>query len=173
MKKLIKVISLIFGVVVIGAVMAGCRVEEGGNKPNLTIEQSSGGSGGVEAKEQRIENKYARSTDGVYTGRTRIVDGQIVEWAEEYPEDKNNKPIRYEVVEGLSSPCHRIFYNVNGQEIKVNVNEETGDRRFYEEGKTYTFAQIGKGVPDSNESVLKQVAANRKLNEVIEEKYRK
>lgn len=107
--------------------------------------------------------------DGNKTGRTRIENGQIIEWGESYIKDSNIKP--YSVVywnDGTEN--HSLYYKYHDIVIKVNVFSESGLRQFYEDGKTNNFADANvKG--KSNEGILKSVDANRALNEEMSKNY--
>lgn len=124
---------------------------------------------GTKTKYENPNQKYlnkGESMDGKITGRTRIENGLVMEWQEDFPMDKTMVPTRIEYKETY----HSMIYNIDGVEITV-VTDANG-RNFTTDPTNVRaeFATITDGVNKSNEQVLKSVAANKALNKAMQKK---
>lgn len=124
---------------------------------------------GTKTKYENPNQKYlnkGESMDGKITGKTRIENGLVMEWEEDFPMDKTMVPTRIEYKETY----HSMIYNIDGVEITV-VTDANG-RNFTTDPANVRaeFATITGGVNKSNEQVLKSVAANKALNKAMQKK---
>ena len=126
------------------------------SKVKVTEETLGGGSSGETKQYKQRQLKKGESLDGKTTGRTRIENGLVMEWQEDFNMDKTIVPNRVE----YRDTGHSLIYNVNGVDITVRVSAKYGGREFTTGPSTRdTFATITEGVNKSNEQVLKSVAA--------------
>lgn len=116
---------------------------------------------GTKTKYENSNQKYlnkGESMDGKITGRTRIENGLVMEWQEDFPMDKEIIPIAVEQKSSENGYCFK--YIVDGTEINAYVNNTSKNRTFLigpiEDNNQ--FATVG-AKSKSNEQVLKSVAA--------------
>lgn len=124
---------------------------------------------GTKTKYENPNQKYlnkGESMDGKIIGKTRVENGLVMEWEEDFPMDKTMVPTRIEYKETY----HSMIYNIDGVEITV-VTDANG-RNFTTDPTNVRaeFATITGGVNKSNEQVLKSVAANKALNKAMQKK---
>lgn len=116
---------------------------------------------GTKTKYENPNQKYlnkGESMDGKITGRTRIENGLVMEWQEDFPMDKEIIPIAIEQKSSENGYCFK--YIVDGTEINAYINNTSKNRTFLigpiEDNNQ--FATVG-AKSKSNEQVLKSVAA--------------
>ena len=126
------------------------------DKDLKTNEQKSKENETKQYKQRQL--KKGESLDGKITGKTRIENGIVMEWQEEFPMDKEIMPIAIEQKPSENGYCFK--YIVEGTEINAYVNNTSKNRTFLigpiEENNQ--FATVG-AKSKSNEQVLKSVAA--------------
>ncbi len=144
-------------------------VNTGNDSKVKVTEEVLGGSGSGEAKQYKQRQlKKGESLDGKITGKTRIENGLVMEWQEEFQMDKEIMPVAIEQKPSENGYCFK--YVVDGTEINAYVNNTSKNRTFFIGDITENehFAKIINGVNDSNEKVLKSVAANKAINKAMQ-----
>ncbi|MBR4314449.1 MAG: hypothetical protein IKP66_06015 [Lachnospiraceae bacterium] len=136
-------------------------VNTGNDSKVKVTEEVLGGSGSGEAKQYKQRQlKKGESLDGKITGKTRIENGVVMEWQEDFNMDKTIVPTKITYETNQNGQMHFFYYNLEGVEIQVKVVDDSGNR-YFKTGSNNTdrFATITGGVNKSNEQVLKSVAA--------------
>ena len=128
------------------------------SKVKVTEETLGGGPSGEAKQYKQRQLKKGESLDGKITGRTRIENGIVMEWQEEFPMDKSITPVKIDYATADKNKI--MYYEVNGVTINVEISDNS-DRWFCTGDKpsnTSRFATVG-AKSKSNEQVLKSVAA--------------
>ena len=167
-KKCIKRVAIASVAAVIGMNLFACTKPETDkitiefDKDLKTNEQKSKENETKQYKQRQL--KKGESLDGKITGRTRIENGLVMEWQEDFQMDKTIVPTRIEYKESY----HLMIYNIDG--VQVTVVTDTNGRNFTTDitNVRAEFATITEGVNKSNEQVLKSVAANKALNKAMQ-----
>lgn len=175
-KIIVKTVTAASLVALASVNLFGCTNDIQPEKVNIQVEQNAQNGNGNIIKENEIKPSVGETTALQSENsqvRTVIENGEVKVWAETFNRDETIKPIKYEVVDRANgTKGHYIYYNVDGHEIKVAVNEQNGSRRFYKDGKGVDFAQIGSDVKSSNENILLQVKINDMLIDEVKKKYK-